>query len=47
MASEDDTSAIVQEMAGVPDGTQLDTGETVVADLDEDGNVLGWHKEPA
>ena len=34
--------------AGVPEGTVLDTEsgqEKVVHDLDENGNVIGWHKE--
>lgn len=38
------------ELAGVPGGTVIETpdgepNEVVVADLDKDGNVIGWHKE--
>lgn len=36
------------ELAGVPEGTELDNEhgtEVVVYDYDEDGNVVGWHKE--
>lgn len=37
-------------LAGVPDGTVLETAqdvpnEVVVYDKDEDGNIIGWHKE--
>ena len=40
----------VVELAGVPHGTVLETpegqpNEIVVADYDEEGNVVGWHKE--
>ena len=33
----------VEEMAGVSEGTELN-GEVVVADHDEQGNIIGWHK---
>lgn len=32
--------------AGVPEGTEIHDGETVVYDRDENGAVLGWHKVP-
>ncbi len=34
----------VEELAGVPAGTELN-GEIIVADYDEHGNIIGWHKE--
>lgn len=44
----------VSEPAGVPEGTVLDVHadgvmvqEVVVHDLDDQGNVIGWHKEAA
>lgn len=27
------------------DNSVLDSGETVVHDKDDDGNVIGWHKQ--
>ena len=30
-----------------PHGTVLPTGEKMVEDRDEAGNLVGWHKEPA
>ena len=38
------------EPAGVPDGTIIETpkgqpNEKVVNDYDEEGNIIGWHKE--
>ena len=35
----------IEELAGVPVDTEIN-GEIVVADYDEQGNVIGWHKEP-
>lgn len=32
---------------GVEDGYVDSAGEKVVHDFDEDGNLIGWHKEPA
>lgn len=34
----------VKELAGVPEGSEIN-GEIVVADYDEQGNIIGWHKE--
>lgn len=34
----------VAKLAGVAVGTEVN-GEIVVADYDENGNVIGWHKE--
>lgn len=34
----------VEELAGVPEGAEVN-GEVVVADHDEQGNLIGWHKE--
>lgn len=34
----------VEELAGVPEGTVI-AGEVVVADYDDEGKVIGWHKE--
>jgi hypothetical protein len=34
----------VTALAGVPAGTDVN-GEVVVEDLDENGVVVGWHKE--
>lgn len=32
---------------GVEDGHIDADGEKIVYDHDEDGNLIGWHKEPA
>jgi hypothetical protein len=37
----------VESLSGFPEGTIDKNGETIVADLDDKGNVIGWHKEPA
>ena len=42
----------VDELAGVPEGTVIKTAkgmpnEVVVGDYDEDGVLIGWHKELA
>ena len=37
----------VEILAGHPEGFVDGNGETIVADLDDKGNVIGWHKEPA
>ena len=50
-----DTPVTVEDLAGVPAGTELTshsiehgtTTEIVVEDLDDQGNVIGWHKELA
>ena len=42
-----ETSDPVEALAGVPEGTVLPDGEKVVATRDEEGNIVGWHKEPA
>jgi hypothetical protein len=34
----------IEQLAGVPAGTEIN-GEIVVADYDEQGNLIGWHKE--
>lgn len=34
----------VEELAGVPEGSEVN-GEVVVADYDEEGKLIGWHKE--
>ena len=34
----------IEELAGVPEGTEVN-GEIVVTDYDEQGNIIGWHKE--
>lgn len=34
----------VQQLAGVPDGTEIN-GEVIVADKDSAGNIIGWHKQ--
>lgn len=34
----------IEELAGVPAGTEIN-GEIVVADYDENNNIIGWHKE--
>lgn len=39
-----ETEETVKHPAGVPEGTVL-AGERIVHDLDENGNVIGWHKE--
>jgi hypothetical protein len=36
----------VESQAGVPEGTVLDNGEKVVGSYDENGTLVGWHKEP-
>lgn len=39
---------LADELAGLPEGTEIHTAdgiEVIVADLDADGNVCGWHKE--
>lgn len=45
----DDPPEIVNPHPGVEDGTEVvaPSGETerIVHDLDDDGNVVGWHKE--
>ena len=33
--------------SGFEDGYRLPDGTTIRHDKDEDGNVVGWHKEPA
>lgn len=38
--------ADIYEPAGVAEGTEVN-GEVVVYDRDEEGNVIGWHKEAA
>lgn len=38
-------SDLPDEHPGVEHGTVLDTGETVIHETDEDGNLTGWHKE--
>lgn len=38
----------VEDLAGVPVGFEINTNdgvEVIVADIDESGNVIGWHKE--
>lgn len=41
----------VEVLAGLPAGEEVTlqdgtpTGEVIVQDLDDDGNVVGWHKE--
>jgi hypothetical protein len=37
----------VESLAGVPENTVLEDGETVVGSYDEDGNLVGFHKLPA
>ena len=50
MADKDVTT--VEDLAGVPEGAEVitsgghSTGEVVVAEKDENGNVTGWHKAP-
>lgn len=34
----------IEELAGVPAGTEIN-GEIIVADYNEQGNLVGWHKE--
>ena len=36
----------VESLAGIPEGTVLEDGEKVVGTYDEEGNLVGWHKEP-
>lgn len=50
MKIDESTPTTVEELAGVPEGTVIDTpagqpNEVVVGDVDQDGNVVGWHKE--
>lgn len=50
MAEPIETKSVEEPSAGVPDGTVIATpgdlpNEVVVYDYDEDGNVIGWHKE--
>ena len=51
MADTENQSASVEELAGLPAGEEVTlndgtpTGEVVVEDVDQDGNVVGWHKE--
>lgn len=35
---------VVEQLSGSPEGTVVND-ERIVADRDEDGNVIGWHKE--
>ena len=37
----------VEILSGHPEGYVDANGETIVADKDDNGNVIGWHKEPA
>lgn len=37
----------VEILSGHPEGFVDANGETIVADKDDKGNVIGWHKEPA
>jgi hypothetical protein len=37
----------IEEIAGVPDGFVDHADEVIVYEYDPDGNVTGWHKEPA
>ena len=34
-------------LSGFEDGHQLPDGSVVRNDTDDNGNVIGWHKEPA
>ena len=34
-------------LVGLPDGHVDHNNEKIVYEYDEDGNVVGWHKEPA
>lgn len=40
-----DETVEIFEGAGVPEGHIEVNGEKVVYDRDEEGNVVGWHKE--
>ena len=42
-----DEAVTVISLSGFPEGTVDKNGEVIVADKDEKGNVIGWHKEPA
>lgn len=52
MADEDKTPKSVQDLAGVDENEEVldhagrPTGEKVVPDYDQDGHLVGWHKEP-
>lgn len=37
----------VKQLSGHDDGEKLLDGTTVKGDYDANGNVIGWHKEPA
>lgn len=43
----DVASLTPEQLVGVPDGTVLPDGETVVYDYDENNQFTGWHKEAA
>lgn len=37
----------VEALAGHPEGTVLPDGEKVVGSYNDEGELIGWHKEPA
>lgn len=37
----------VKDLSGFEEGTVLEDGETVVGSYDDDGKLVGWHKQPA
>lgn len=43
----DETATVEAPDAGHPDGHIDHNSEKIVYEYDEDGNVVGWHKEPA
>ena len=37
----------VESLSGFAEGTVLSDGEIIKGTYDEQGNLIGWHKEPA
>lgn len=37
----------VESLSGFPEGTVLPSGEKIVGTYDENGKLIGFHKEPA
>lgn len=46
-ASEEQAAVTVEALSGHKEGTVLPSGEVVKGSYDADGNLVGWHKEPA
>lgn len=45
MANAADKTPEVHPLVGLPEGHVDDNGEVIVYERDENGEVVGWHKE--